>query len=55
MSKDGVNEVDGKSVLGILTLGAELDHEIVVRVKGPDAAECMEALTDLIGRDFDGV
>ncbi len=48
-------EVDGKSVLRILTLGLELDSEIRLRVKGEDAEPAMEALTGLIKADFEGV
>lgn len=48
-------EVDGKSVLGILTLGIELGHEIVIRVEGDDADAAMAALEELVRADFYGV
>lgn len=49
------HEVDGKSVLGILTLGAELGNVITIRADGPDAGPAMEALIALVERNFDGV
>ncbi|MEM7263561.1 MAG: HPr family phosphocarrier protein [Planctomycetota bacterium] len=55
ISRDGVHEVDGKSILGCLTLGVEVGHEIQIRVVGADAEPCMAALLDLVGRNFDGV
>lgn len=54
IAKDGA-VVDGKSVLGLLTLGAELGHEIELRVDGPDAEKALAALADLVERNFDGV
>ncbi|MEM7168144.1 MAG: HPr family phosphocarrier protein [Planctomycetota bacterium] len=48
-------EVDGKSVLGILTLGIELGHEIVLRVEGDDAEAAIAALEELVRADFHGV
>ncbi len=55
ISRDGVNEIDGKSVLGCLTLGVEIGHELHIRVSGPDCEECLTALLDLVRRNFDGV
>ncbi|MGE3165834.1 MAG: HPr family phosphocarrier protein [Planctomycetota bacterium] len=49
------NEVNGKSVLGIMTLGAEKGHEIVVRVVGKDAEKALHALEALVRADFHGV
>ncbi len=54
VSKDD-HEVDGKSVLGILTLGVELGQDLTLRIAGPDADQAMKALLDLIERDFDGI
>jgi len=47
--------VDAKSILGILTLGVEKDHEIEVRAEGPDEAEAIKVLGDLVRSDFAGV
>lgn len=49
------HEVDGKSVLGILTLGAEMGNSITIHASGSDAEEAMRALIALVERDFDGV
>jgi phosphocarrier protein HPr len=45
-------KIDGKSIMGIMTLAAEMGSSITVRVTGKDAAEAMEALAKLIGSNF---
>ena len=45
-------KIDGKSIMGIMTLAAEMGSSISVRVTGRDAAEAMEALAKLIGSNF---
>ena len=50
--KDG-NEIDGKSILGILTLAAIQGSEIVLLVSGQDEDSALKALTDLINNRFD--
>jgi phosphocarrier protein len=50
--KDG-QEVNGKSIMGLLTLVAALGMEIVVAAEGPDASDAVEALSALIDRGFD--
>ena len=55
LSRPGGEEVDGKSVLGLLTLGVEDGHEVTVRVNGPDSDAAMKALLELIEADFNGV
>lgn len=52
LSKDG-EDVDGKSILGLLLLAAGKGTPIVVRTEGDDEAEAMSALTDLVDRRFD--
>jgi len=49
--KDG-NEVDGKSVLGILTLAAVQGSEIKLEVSGKDEEMALQALHDLINDKF---
>ncbi len=49
--KDG-NEIDGKSILGILTLAATQGSEITVKVSGRDEALAAEALVGLINDRF---
>lgn len=46
-------EVDGKSIIELLTLGAENDTEIVIHAKGPDAAEALDALEGLVKSKFE--
>lgn len=50
---DGNQEVDGKSILGILTLGAERGTKIRLRAAGEDAPEAMKAIIELFNRNFD--
>jgi phosphotransferase system HPr (HPr) family protein len=45
-------KIDGKSIMGIMTLAAEMGSSITVRVTGKDAAEAMEALAKLIESNF---
>jgi phosphocarrier protein HPr len=49
--KDG-SEVDGKSVLGILTLAAVQGSEIQLNVSGKDEDMAFQALSDLIDDKF---
>lgn len=49
--KDG-EEVDAKSILGILLLAAEQGTTVTVRCEGEDEDDCMEAVTDLIADRF---
>jgi phosphocarrier protein len=46
-------EIDGKSILGILTLAASQGTRIVLRVSGEDEKEAMKALVALINNKFD--
>lgn len=46
----GRREVDGKSIMGILTLAASRDSTIEVRAKGPDAADALRAFEMLLSR-----
>jgi phosphocarrier protein HPr len=50
--KDG-NEIDGKSILGILTLAATQGSEITLLVSGKDEEAALKALSDLINNRFD--
>ncbi len=52
ISKDG-EEVDAKSILGVLLLAAGQGSELKVRCEGADEGECMQALTSLIAGRFD--
>jgi phosphocarrier protein HPr len=50
VTRDGVT-VDARSIMGLL--GAGIGCDIQVSAEGPDAAEAIEALTDLVARKFD--
>ena len=44
--------IDGKSIMGIMTLAAEMGSSIIVRVTGKDALAAMDALAKLIESNF---
>ncbi|MEO6324828.1 MAG: HPr family phosphocarrier protein [Thermoanaerobaculia bacterium] len=46
-------EVDGKSILGILLLAACKGTPLLVRAAGPDEAAALAAVRDLVDRRFD--
>jgi phosphocarrier protein len=46
-------EVDGKSILGILLLAASQGTRILVSVSGEDEADALAAVEDLVSRSFD--
>jgi phosphocarrier protein len=50
--KDG-EEVDAKSILGILLLAAGQGSQITVRCDGQDEEEALQAITALIANRFD--
>jgi len=50
---DGDQEVDGKSILGILTLGAERGMSIKVRIAGEDAPDALNAIVQLFNNNFE--
>ena len=45
-------EIDGKSILGILTLAAVQGSSVLLRVSGKDQEEAMKALTALVKDKF---
>jgi phosphocarrier protein len=51
IEKDG-NEIDGKSILGILTLAAVKGTQITIKVSGEDEQNALEALVGLINEKF---
>ena len=54
VEKDG-EEVNGKSIMGLMMLGASLGSEIILQASGPDADAAVAALTRLVEDKFDEV
>jgi phosphocarrier protein HPr len=52
ISKDD-QEVNGKSIMGVMMLAAEMGSEILLRIDGEDEKEALAALTELLNRKFD--
>ncbi|WP_255500428.1 HPr family phosphocarrier protein [Brevundimonas sp. P7753] len=52
VTRDGVT-VDARSIMGLLMLGAGIGCGVDIEAQGPDAAEAIEALSDLVARKFD--
>ncbi len=48
-------EVDGKSIFGVMTLAAHKGTILAVRAEGVDAEEVLNALEDLFQRGFDEI
>ena len=53
--RKGEEEVDGKSILGILLLAAGRGSSIHVRVEGDDERDALEAIEKLVDGKFDEV
>ncbi len=51
LAMDG-EEVDAKSILGILLLAAAQGSEVTVRCDGADEQEALEAIAELFGQRF---
>lgn len=52
VEKDG-EEVDGKSIMGLMMLAAGHGSVIVVSAEGEDEDAALDAIGDLIGRKFE--
>ena len=52
LEKDGL-EVNGKSIMGVLMLAAEMGSRLTISATGADAEDAVTALSDLVGRGFD--
>jgi phosphocarrier protein HPr len=53
--RKGDEEVDGKSILGILLLAAGRGTSITLRSDGPDERDALDAIEKLIDEKFDEV
>jgi len=51
IEKDGL-EVNGKSIMGVLMLAAEMGSQLRILAQGDDADDAVAALADLVGRGF---
>jgi phosphocarrier protein HPr len=52
IEKDGI-EINGKSIIGVMTLAAEQGSKLLIRFSGEDEEEASRAVVDLIDRGFD--
>jgi phosphocarrier protein HPr len=52
VEKDGM-QVNGKSIMGVMTLAAECGSALLLRATGDDADAVLAALADLVARGFD--
>jgi phosphocarrier protein HPr len=52
ISKDGIN-VNGKSIIGVMTLVAEMGSELLLSFNGADEEAASNELTDYFIRGFD--
>ena len=52
VTRDGAT-VDARSIMGLLMLGAGNGCGVEIAAQGPDAADAVAALTDLVNRRFD--
>ena len=51
VARDG-REMDGKSIMGILLLAAPQGATLTIAAEGPDEAEALAALKDLVASGF---
>lgn len=52
LSKDGLN-INGKSIIGVMTLAAEMGSDITLTFDGPDEKEAADEIVDFFNRGFD--
>lgn len=50
--KDGMS-INGKSIIGVMTLAAEKGSELTLTFEGEDEKEASEAILDFFNRGFD--
>ncbi len=54
LSKDDVDGVNGKSIMGVMMLAAEQGAQVAVRAEGEDAEAAVEAMVSLLESTFEG-
>jgi phosphocarrier protein HPr len=52
INKDGM-QINGKSIIGVMTLAAEKGSELLLTFDGEDEQEASEAIIDYFNRGFD--
>jgi len=52
ISKDGLN-INGKSIIGVMTLAAEMGSEVILTFEGEDEKEAAAEIIDYFNRGFD--
>jgi len=52
ISKDGLN-INGKSIIGVMTLAAEMGSELLLNFDGADENDAANEITDYFSRGFD--
>jgi len=51
VEKDG-KEINAKSIIGVLSLGAEKGSKIIIKIEGEDEQEAMKSLKELVHNNF---
>ena len=51
ISKDGMR-INGKSIMGVMMLAAEMGSELTLELDGPDEEEALQAIIDIIDSKF---
>ncbi|HCL31298.1 MAG TPA: HPr family phosphocarrier protein [Candidatus Handelsmanbacteria bacterium] len=54
LTKGDVSRINGKSIMGVMMLAAELGAEVLVETEGTDAQAALDAVAELLGNDFEG-
>ncbi|HED06072.1 MAG TPA: HPr family phosphocarrier protein [Ignavibacteria bacterium] len=52
ITKDGMN-INGKSIIGVMTLAAEMGSELKLTFDGPDEEQAAKEIIDYFNRGFD--
>ena len=52
LARDG-NAVNGKSIMGVMTLAEERGTSLTLRAEGEDAEEAVRSLEELVARGFE--
>lgn len=53
IGRPGADPVDASSILGVMSLGAAHDDEVVLTAEGDDAEEALDSLVALLSTDLD--